>query len=702
MNTESSSSIIPTSSSSSSSLLAPAGLVAAVTKPKEEEPPLIVSSSSLPLQAATSGHLKQDVKAEVKAEAIDPAVNSNEEARVKEDWEPGNWCWLLDEHDTFHTTVETASVRVAVKEEEDAEAVTEEETEIKSQQGNDDVASAPHVAFLFSSSPPTPGIRSTKEETKENYNHKLRRREDEEVTEKGLQSEQEDDATVPSASQFVASSVSSDSSTTGIEPEKGIKVRLDDDDDDDTNNHKNRHSTDRIVTSNRKNDHSGSGNTTITTSRSIDSFDENWRTGSWCWERPTTNSGSRRDVFASVLAGSTVRGKKRKASEQFLGSRFDDRIQNGETRNDQCSLDNANVVTNRSFDRQHHDPDDDNWTTSCWCWEPSDTNSGINVVALTAAASTSRREKQKGSEQSRKTRYIIPSKHQSNIGHHNNNKSTDINEDDDADDILEFHGDHDDDGTDSNYDSNYDSVDGDDGDDNESVSDTASCGHSDALTRLKLHVNDIQWMEMFKRLVAYKKQYKTTCVPFVYLADPQLGRWVNRQRSNFNSNKPRLTADRITQLDLIGFVWNSRDAQWTEMCERLVKYKKQNKTTCVPQFYPADSQLGTWVRKQRSCYKTNDPCLTADRITHLDSIGFVWNVRDAYWMEMYDRLVKYEKQNKTTCVPKLYIVDVPLGNWVQQQRSNYHTNKSRLTADRMSRLNSIGFVWKMKTNDVNL
>ena len=64
------------------------------------------------------------------------------------------------------------------------------------------------------------------------------------------------------------------------------------------------------------------------------------------------------------------------------------------------------------------------------------------------------------------------------------------------------------------------------------------------------------------------------------------------------------------------------------MYERLVKYKKEYKTTCVSWRYPADPHLGAWVRTQRYNYKTNKSYLTADRIAQLDLIGIVWKIKD--------------------------------------------------------------------------
>ena len=90
--------------------MAPSGRKA-VKKPKEEEkPPPVVSSSSSSLPAATSVRVKQE-EAEVKDEAVGLEVNVDNVAHFKNEWEPGNWCWL-DDDDNWNSAL------VAVKEEE--------------------------------------------------------------------------------------------------------------------------------------------------------------------------------------------------------------------------------------------------------------------------------------------------------------------------------------------------------------------------------------------------------------------------------------------------------------------------------------------------------------------------------------------------------------------------------------------------------
>ena len=134
------------------------------------------------------------------------------------------------------------------------------------------------------------------------------------------------------------------------------------------------------------------------------------------------------------------------------------------------------------------------------------------------------------------------------------------------------------------------------------------------------------------------------------------------------------TGTYFRQIELIAlnqsvFVWNVYDTYWTEMHERLVAYKKQYKSTCVPSIFPKDKQLGVWVHHQRCDYKTKNPTLTIDRIRKLNAIGFVWNTRDTHWMEMYDRLGKYTKEYKTTCVLFFFISSrsATLGEWVHTQ-----------------------------------
>jgi len=64
-----------------------------------------------------------------------------------------------------------------------------------------------------------------------------------------------------------------------------------------------------------------------------------------------------------------------------------------------------------------------------------------------------------------------------------------------------------------------------------------------------------EWMETYKRLVAYKEVHNNTNVPIRYDRDPQLGRWISTQRTAYKNNK--LSEEREEMLNSIGFDWGS-------------------------------------------------------------------------------------------------------------------------------------------------
>lgn len=138
------------------------------------------------------------------------------------------------------------------------------------------------------------------------------------------------------------------------------------------------------------------------------------------------------------------------------------------------------------------------------------------------------------------------------------------------------------------------------------------------------------------------------------------------------------------RLESIGFEWQLVECNdWMEMYDRLVAYKKKHKTTLVSRTYNKDPKLGLWVSIQRR------HCKEKDQVDILNNIDFVWECRNFHndWMEMYNRLVAYKKENKTTLVPQKYKEDLKLGVWVKYQRRHCKENY------RVDILNDIGFAW---------
>ena len=67
-------------------------------------------------------------------------------------------------------------------------------------------------------------------------------------------------------------------------------------------------------------------------------------------------------------------------------------------------------------------------------------------------------------------------------------------------------------------------------------------------------------------------------------------------------------------------------------------------------------------------------------------------VYEQNWMGMYQKLIEYKKEHKTTTVPAYYEEDPKLGWWVTTQRTAYKNDK--LLPNRHALLNSVGFNWE--------
>ena len=128
---------------------------------------------------------------------------------------------------------------------------------------------------------------------------------------------------------------------------------------------------------------------------------------------------------------------------------------------------------------------------------------------------------------------------------------------------------------------------------------------------------------MLERLQAYQQEHNGSCnVPHKYPPDPQLGKWVSRQRYVYK--KGLLTKERFDQLEAICFEWTCNreqtfQDQWAEMFKRLQAYQ-HNGSCNLPQRYPQDPKLAKWVSRQRYNYK--QCLLSKERFDQLEAIGF--------------------------------------------------------------------------------
>ena len=148
------------------------------------------------------------------------------------------------------------------------------------------------------------------------------------------------------------------------------------------------------------------------------------------------------------------------------------------------------------------------------------------------------------------------------------------------------------------------------------------------------------------------------------------------------------------------------DQKWHQQRQKLVEFKQKNGHCMVPQGYEQDKSLGQWVSRQRTLYTNNN--MGQDRKELLNEIGFVWKADnlvariaagrakgdDMRWRQKYEKLVEFQRKNGHCIVPKVFVQDKALGNWVSAQRKKYASNTLR--EDRKDLLEALEFVWNVE------
>lgn len=134
----------------------------------------------------------------------------------------------------------------------------------------------------------------------------------------------------------------------------------------------------------------------------------------------------------------------------------------------------------------------------------------------------------------------------------------------------------------------------------------------------------------------------------------------------------------------------SWETMYAEACEYVRKYGNllplQNYET------PAGYKLGQWVVAQRNSYAKGT--LLSEKITRLDAIGMSWlTLHERQWEEGFSAAFAYAAKHgsirKVTNNPRL-------AAWVVNQRHQYL--RGRLTADQVSRLESLGMLWETESH----
>jgi superfamily II DNA or RNA helicase len=123
------------------------------------------------------------------------------------------------------------------------------------------------------------------------------------------------------------------------------------------------------------------------------------------------------------------------------------------------------------------------------------------------------------------------------------------------------------------------------------------------------------WQKMLSESKRFHAEHGHCNVP----DDSPLGTWVKKQREKRN----KLYATRVTQLEELGFAWDSREAFWDRMYAELEQYRREHGNCNVSARSKEHGQLGDWVSNQRALYRRGQ--LSSTRKARLDALGFDWS-----------------------------------------------------------------------------
>ena len=204
-----------------------------------------------------------------------------------------------------------------------------------------------------------------------------------------------------------------------------------------------------------------------------------------------------------------------------------------------------------------------------------------------------------------------------------------------------------------------------------------------------------KWEEGYNALIAFKDREGHCIVPKGYSENGvELGSWVRTKRgSKLNSS---LSEDYIRRLDALGFVWEPNELKWEAGFHALLAFVKREGHTLVPTKHHENGfNLSSWVQNNR--FRKSNLKLSEARIRQLDELGFVWNELEKKWGEHFKALVIF-KEREGHCLVKINHFEdgLPLGAWVSTQRRE--KSNSKLSDERISQLDKIGFAWVVRNN----
>lgn len=206
---------------------------------------------------------------------------------------------------------------------------------------------------------------------------------------------------------------------------------------------------------------------------------------------------------------------------------------------------------------------------------------------------------------------------------------------------------------------------------------------------------DTIWSQSFNVYQKFKKDHgREPTFRTSGESQSDLAVWAGDQRERYKANK--ITRERIDKLNSVGFSWDIKADQWEQNFNDYIKFKKEKeREPSTSSKNKSEESIAHWAIVQRVGYSRNK--LPSNRITKLNSIGFIWSIKRDRWDQSFEdyKAFKGEHDREPSNKSKNE-QESEMGKWITRQKIEY--NKNKLPEEKITKLNSGGVIWDQKND----
>jgi len=177
-----------------------------------------------------------------------------------------------------------------------------------------------------------------------------------------------------------------------------------------------------------------------------------------------------------------------------------------------------------------------------------------------------------------------------------------------------------------------------------------------------------KWYSQYDALYSYQLKHGNTNIPQSFMANPTLSTWVTEQRFAYNCDRlsHNFSTIKMNLLNEMHFCWDEQKesleeehSTWAKRFSELVDYKVKHGNCNVPNKYPLNTELESWVKHQRflyelGCQNKHPLFMNSKGFTKLKELGFSWRRYDILLEDKHEHSNKplSKKRNLDTCNTK--------------------------------------------------